>query len=115
MNERLRELRKKLGLTLKDFGKRLGVSDAAISRIENGERKLTEQMILSVCREFNVNEDWIRFGKGPMHKDSDEELGSIYAQLDLRDETAKDALRKYMQLSEEDKELFWKFVKRFIK
>lgn len=67
MNERIKEIRKKEKLTLKQFGGKLGVSDAAISRIENGDRKLTEQMFLSVCREFNINEDWLRTGKGEMY------------------------------------------------
>lgn len=66
MNERLNELRKSLKLTLKEFGKRLGVTDAAISRLEKGERKLTEQMVKSICREFNVNEQWLRYGTGEM-------------------------------------------------
>lgn len=64
MNSRLRELRNKLGLTLEAFGKRVGVTRSAVGKIEKGERKVTEQMILSICREFNVNEDWFRNGTG---------------------------------------------------
>lgn len=64
MNSRLRELRKELGLTLEAFGKRVGVTRSAVGKIEKGERKVTEQMILSICREFNVNEDWFRNGTG---------------------------------------------------
>ena len=48
--ERVRELRKFLNLTLEKFGKSLGVGKTAISKIENNERKLTEQMILYICR-----------------------------------------------------------------
>lgn len=68
LNTRIRELRRspKIKLTMEQFGKRLGVTKTAISRIENGERGVTEQMILAICREFNVNETWLRTGEGDM-------------------------------------------------
>lgn len=66
MNERIKQVRKFLKLNQDEFGKRLGVTATAISKIENSERGLTEQMILSVCRVFNVNEDWLRNGIGEM-------------------------------------------------
>ena len=66
MNERVKELRKALGLTLDKFGERLGVGKTAISKIENGDRSVTDQMFKSICREFNVNENWLRTGEGEM-------------------------------------------------
>lgn len=66
MNTRLYHLRKLLKLSQEDFGKRLGVTGASISRLEKGERNITEQMILSTCREYNINEAWLRDGKGEM-------------------------------------------------
>lgn len=65
MNGRIKELRKKLGLTLEKFGERLGVKKAAVSKWENGDN-ITDQMFKSICREFNVNEEWLRSGKGEM-------------------------------------------------
>ena len=64
--QRVRELRKVLNLTLEKFGKPLGVGKAAISNIENNNRNLTDQMVLSICREYNVNEEWLRNGTGEM-------------------------------------------------
>lgn len=64
MNERIKQLRKELGLTLEKFGERLGVSKVAISLIENGKNALTDQMFKSICREFNVREEWLRNGEG---------------------------------------------------
>lgn len=66
MNERINELRKNLNLTMEKFGTRLGVGKTAISKLENGERNLTDLMFKSICREFNVNEEWLRTGKGEM-------------------------------------------------
>ncbi len=83
MNERIRELRKALGLTLEKFGERVGVSKVAISKIENGNANVSNQMFLSVCREFNVNEDWLRTGEGEMfnQSDEDEELAAIVGRV----------------------------------
>ena len=64
MKERVKELRKKLGLTLEKFGEKLGVTKQTVSRIENGVNSLTDQMFKSICREFNVNEEWLRNGTG---------------------------------------------------
>ena len=65
-NERVKALRKARGLTLEQFGARLGVSKAAISRIENGINSITDQMRRSICREFGVREEWLRDGDGEM-------------------------------------------------
>lgn len=73
MNERIKEVRKKLNLTLKEFGEKLGVQSAAISKLEKGHVNPTEQMIKSICREFNVNETWLRTGEGEMFVDMDTE------------------------------------------
>lgn len=64
--ERVKKIRKEYGLTLEEFGKRLGVTKVAISNIENGNRNLTGQMIVSICREFNVNENWLCNEDGDM-------------------------------------------------
>lgn len=65
-NERVKELRKKLGLTLEAFGKRVGVGKSAISDIERGRNSVTDQMRRSICREFGVSESWLRTGDGDM-------------------------------------------------
>ena len=64
--ERVKELRKTLNLTLEEFGSKVGVTKQTISRIENGVNNLTDQMLLFICREYNVNEEWIRNGTGEM-------------------------------------------------
>lgn len=64
--ERIKAIRKNLGLTMDKFGEYLGVTKAAISKIEHGDRGVTEQMTKSICREFNVNEEWLRTGEGEM-------------------------------------------------
>lgn len=66
LKERIKELRKTLDLTLEEFGNKIGVTKTTISRIENGVNSVTNQMFTSICREFNVNEEWLRTGEGEM-------------------------------------------------
>lgn len=68
IGQRIKEIRKYEGLTLEKFGERLGVTKTAVSRLERGINGVTEQMTLSVCREFGVNEEWLRTGKGEMFR-----------------------------------------------
>lgn len=62
--ERVRDLRLRLKLTMEEFGKRLGIQKSAVSKIENGSVSLTDQNRIAICREFGVNEDWLRYGSG---------------------------------------------------
>ena len=66
LKERIKEVRKTLGLTLEEFGNKIGVTKTTISRIENGVNSVTNQMLISICREFGVNEEWLRSGEGEM-------------------------------------------------
>lgn len=64
MNYRIREIRKDNNLTQTEFGERIGVKGNTITGYENGTRIPSDAIILSICREFNVNEDWLRTGQG---------------------------------------------------
>ena len=63
-NERVNKVRNDLGLTLEEFGKRLGVTRSAVSNIVNGSRGVTDQMRTSICREYGVSAEWLRTGSG---------------------------------------------------
>lgn len=69
MNSRIKELRKALGLTQNDFGVRLGLAPNTITNYETGRREPSNQIIIAICREFNVNEEWLRTGEGKMFQD----------------------------------------------
>ena len=66
MNERFKNLRIELNFSQEYIGNKLGVTKSTISRLEKGINKFTERMITSICREFNVNEEWLRHGTGEM-------------------------------------------------
>lgn len=92
MNERLKEIRKALGLTLDKFGEKVGLRKSSLSQIERGTNNVTNQLVVSVCREFNVNEQWLRTGEGDMfvHHTREEELAIKLGHI-LRNE--KESLR----------------------
>lgn len=66
MNERIKQLRKEISLSQEEFGKRIGIGKTSVSKIETGENSPSEQTIMLMCREFNVNEEWLRNGTGVM-------------------------------------------------
>lgn len=92
--ERVKKLRKALDYTLDKFGGKLGVQKSAISKIEKGENNLTEQMLLSICREFNVNEEWLRTGSGEMFVplSRDDEIAFAVGKLIQEDDSFKKKL-----------------------
>lgn len=73
--ERVRYIRKSenVNLTLEKFGEKLGIKKAAVSKIEKGENSLTDSNIKAICREFRVNESWLRDGDGDPFKPFPEE------------------------------------------
>ena len=84
--ERVNEVRKSLGLTLEKFGEKLGVTKTTISRIEKGVNNLTDQMAISICREYNVNYDYLMYGEGEMFDDLPQTIvDELCAQYDLND------------------------------
>ena len=69
MKTRIKQLRKTLKLNQTDFGKRLSVSQTAVASYESGARVPLETVISSICREFNVDENWLRTGEGEMFRE----------------------------------------------
>ena len=110
MNERIKELRTILGLSAEKFGSRVGVTRSAISRIENGIVNVTEQMILSVCQEFNVSEEWLRTGNGEIFLDFTEDEFVKAAAMLSNDTFVRSLVIEYWKLDENSKKLFRDFI-----
>lgn len=66
MRIRIKEIRLNRGFSQEEFGKRLGVTKSTISNIETGRFNLTDSMVKLICKEFNVDETWLRTGEGNM-------------------------------------------------
>jgi len=73
MDKRIRKLRRELDLTQQEFGDRIGVKRNTIATYEGGRSTPIDSVISLICREFNVNEEWLRSGTGEMFKASPNE------------------------------------------
>ena len=93
VHERIKRVRKAKGLTLEDFGKKIGISKSSVSMLERGVNNPSDQTVLSICREWGVNEHWLRTGEGEMflQKSKEQALGEFLGKI-IRDED--DSLRK---------------------
>lgn len=113
--ERIKDVRNSLGLTLEKFGEKLGVTKTAISRIEKGERSLTEQMTKSICREFSVDYMWLTTGEGEMFVESDDDF---FERIDRimagENESRKNMIKTLLYASDADIEAFDRLVDYYI-
>jgi len=83
IGERINLIRKKSNLSMQAFGQRLEMSSSNISRLEKGQIDVSERNIKLICSEFDINEEWLRTGKGEMylvlktHEELGVELGKL--------------------------------------
>lgn len=113
--ERIKDVRNSLGLTLEKFGEKLGVTKTAISRLEKGERSLTEQMTKSICREFSVDYMWLTTGEGEMFVETDDDF---FERIDRimagENETRRNMIKMLLYASDDDIEAFDRLVDYYI-
>ena len=81
MNIRIAEVRKAVNLTQEKFAAQLGLSRNFLWMIEKGDRVPSDRTIADICREFNVNENWLRTGVGEMFNPQDEKLAAFVGSL----------------------------------
>ena len=91
MNERLKLLRRELQLNQTEFGNRLGLKQSAVANYENGTRQPLDTVITSICREFGVNEEWLRTGEGEMFvpRTKNQVITDFMADLVMEDDSFK--------------------------
>lgn len=111
MNERLLILRKDLKLTQIEFAKRIQISRSHLSGMENGTRKFTERVICDICREFNINREWLENGTGEMYIDLLPEL----EEFNNADPDVQEMVRLYMQLDDVTKAYYAKKFREELK
>lgn len=110
---RIRELRKTLEMTQNDFAIRIGLTQNTITKYETGLRSPSNQIVISICREFNVNEDWLRTGNGDMFNpmSEDEELDLYIGRISgSEDKFKKNLLKALCKLTEDE----WNVLKKII-
>lgn len=116
MNERLKILRSTLKLTTREFAKVINLSGGAITNMEKGVRNITDRVISDICREFNVNEEWLREGKGEMFIEPDTFSLDEYLKQRKVSELEADIVKAYFDIPfDKRQELIENFKANLIK
>ena len=111
MDERIKKVREHYNLTMAEFAKRIGVTVSSISLYESGSRTPSNAVLTAICREFNINYEWLNNGDGEMiakRQDDDAQLQMMdmyNAASDVSDRLAE----KLRTLASMDKD-WWKLV-----
>ena len=114
MNERLRKLRKTLDMTQQEFAEKLGIKRSTMATYESGRNEPIDAVISLICREFDVNEHWLRTGEGEMFIEltKEEEIASFIGEV-LRDEDDSFKKRLISGLAALD-ETGWEVLENFL-
>ncbi len=114
MNERLRLLREKIGISRAVFGQRIGVSGDVINNLERGRVKIKEYLLELVCLKFSVNEEWLRSGRGEMFlKTPSGTMEQLKKEFNL-DKFSFNLVQEYLKLAPAQREKVRDFFYRVI-
>lgn len=120
INTRLREVRRTLNMTQQAFADKLGVKRNTVGQWECGINAPTDQTIFSICREFNVNEEWLRTGTGEMfiEETPDEEFMRMAKAVAAGDTRADRMIRKtlmcFYEMDDLGKETLMNFIQNLV-
>lgn len=113
MINRLKQLRKDiLNISQKEFGEKIGLTLSTISALERNKSNLTDRNINLICKAFNINENWIRYGKEPIFIKND---NSVFEQLKTEYNLNNDRLeiiKNYLSFTKEEQQTFISYIKR---
>ena len=113
--DRIKLVRKKAGLTQEQFAKKIGTVQNTITGYETGRRNPSGSAITLICKEFNISENWLRYGQGDMYNYSDENDEIQAALKDItNDPIARQIVINYWHMNEAEKKQFWSFLRNLI-
>ena len=102
-----------LGIKKVQFAERIKVDQSFISQLVSGKRNPSDRTVADICREFNVDENWLRTGEGEMfvQLSEDAEFIQILSEIEVSDDDfIKALLRSYWRLSDNEKAAIHKLV-----
>lgn len=112
MNNRLKELRKNLNLTMEKFGEKIGIKKNTVSQLESGKNNITESAVKLICSTFNVNETWLRTGEGEMFNETSSVNFEEYAKQKNMSEIEKEIIINYLDLDVETRKKIIEMLKK---
>lgn len=119
MNERIKNIRLALNMTMEEFGSRLNVARSTISNIESGRKNVSQRTCSDICREFNVNPDYLSGESEEMFLElsRSDELAAFFGDVlkDDDEDFRKRFISALAQFSEEDWKLFEKIFDKMTK
>lgn len=114
MKDRLKELRKNLGLTQQEFADRIGLKRNTLAGYEIGKSIPIDAIIVSICREYGVSEKWLRTGEGVMFSASmNDEIDAVVSKYHLN-EKAKQCIQKFVELNDDDRAAILRFMEKVV-
>lgn len=114
IGERIKLIRDKLDITQEEFSKKLGTTRNTITNYEAGRREPMEATIKSICREFNVNYDWLKNGEGEMFDALPETLVDELANEFNLDSLDQRIILGYLRLSEADRGAIKRYIQKLM-
>ena len=112
MNEQIALVRKSLGLTQEKFAEQVGLSRNFMWMIESGTRVPSDRTISDICREFNVNETWLRTGEGEMFNQITRSEKIAAFLCDITENDGDDFKRRFVEMLAELEPEDWKLLER---
>lgn len=115
IGKRILEIRELLELSQEAFGKEIGMTKSAISKIEKGENSLTEKNLKLISQRFGINEEWIRTGEGEIKKNEHDFIQAIAESFGNIDEKDMEIVKMYLSLDKKYRTAFKTFLEGFKK
>lgn len=112
MKSRIHAVRAQADLTMAEFAKRIGMTTSSISLFESGKATPSDRTVLSICREFGVNEHWLRTGEGEMFEQTRETvLDRLAAEYSL-DKEQVSVIENFLDLSPQERTAFLAYMRK---
>lgn len=112
INDRIRALRKELGVNQAEFGESLGLRQSTIGNYESGSRAVSDATILAICRHYGVNEEWLRYGSGEMFVSLPSSAVSGLVKEYALDAMDQALITEYLKLDPQGRSVLKEYVKR---
>ena len=112
MKERMKKLRKTLDLTQQEFADRIGIKRNSYANYETGRNTPIDAIIVSICREFNVNEEWLRNGTGEMFLQSNRNADIARLTKELLSEESDSFKNRFISMLANLSVTEWEFLEQ---
>ena len=114
MNNRIKEIRDHFNLSRAAFGERLGVSGDVINNLERGRVDAKEHMILLICKEYDINEEWLRTGEGEMFSPINQEKELAKLTVDFLKSEPESFRRRFISYLSKMSDEQWRMVEDMV-